>query len=54
VGDILERELGWSPERRVLELGRFAEEADAEGIVADAAPAQSVHEPGPESGERRL
>jgi glycerol-3-phosphate dehydrogenase len=54
VGDILARELGWSPERRVLELGRFAEEADAEGIVADAAPAQSVHEPGPESGERRL
>jgi glycerol-3-phosphate dehydrogenase len=39
VGDILARELGWSAERRILELRRFAEEADAEGIVADGSPA---------------
>ncbi len=40
VGEILARELGWSPERRVLEVRRFAEEADAEGIVADTASAE--------------
>jgi glycerol-3-phosphate dehydrogenase len=39
VGDILARELGWSPERRTLELRRFAEEAAAEGIAVDPAPA---------------
>jgi glycerol-3-phosphate dehydrogenase len=33
VGDLLARELGWSPERRTLELRRFAEEAAAEGIA---------------------
>jgi glycerol-3-phosphate dehydrogenase len=46
VGDVLARELGWSPERRVLELRRFAEEAEAEGITAVAAateiPARSA------------
>ena len=41
VGDVLARELGWSPERLALELRRFAEEADAEGIVVDAAVAGS-------------
>ncbi len=40
VGDVLARELSWSPERRALELRRFAEEADAEGIAA--ASAESV------------
>jgi glycerol-3-phosphate dehydrogenase len=33
VGDLLARELGWNPERRTLELRRFAEEAAAEGIA---------------------
>jgi glycerol-3-phosphate dehydrogenase len=48
VGDILARELGWSPERRTLELRRFAEEAEAEGIAAAAAPeiaGEAVSEP---------
>ena len=36
VGDVMARELGWSAERLALELARFAEEARAEGIVADA------------------
>ncbi len=35
VGDTLARELGWDAERLALELTRFAEEADAEGVVAD-------------------
>ncbi|MGA2320797.1 MAG: glycerol-3-phosphate dehydrogenase/oxidase [Solirubrobacteraceae bacterium] len=35
VGDVLARELDWNNERLALELGRFAEEAQAEGIVAD-------------------
>jgi glycerol-3-phosphate dehydrogenase len=39
VGDLLARELNWSPERRTLELRRFAEEAAAEGIAVDLAPA---------------
>ncbi len=34
VGDVLARELGWSPERRARELRSFADEARAEGIVA--------------------
>ncbi len=42
VGDILARELGWSPERRALELRRFAEEAAAEGIVGAGAPAENL------------
>jgi glycerol-3-phosphate dehydrogenase len=46
VGDVLARELGWSNERLELELARFAEEARAEGIVADVEPAQSVHAQG--------
>jgi len=49
VADILARELGWSPERRVLELRRFAEEADAEGIVV--APSEIVAQAGPPSAE---
>ncbi|HEV3319390.1 MAG TPA: glycerol-3-phosphate dehydrogenase/oxidase [Solirubrobacteraceae bacterium] len=32
VADVLARELGWSPERTVREVERFAAEADAEGI----------------------
>ena len=36
VGDVLARELKWSPERRAGELRHFAEEAAAEGIVAVA------------------
>jgi glycerol-3-phosphate dehydrogenase len=40
VADVLARELDWSPERTALEVERFAEEAEAEGIRADsAAPA---------------
>jgi glycerol-3-phosphate dehydrogenase len=42
VGEILGRELGWSPERRTLEVRHFAEEARAEGIVADASPSTAV------------
>ncbi len=34
VGDVLARELGWSQQRRALELQRFAAEARAEGIAA--------------------
>jgi glycerol-3-phosphate dehydrogenase len=33
VADVLGPELGWSPERRAAEVGRFAAEALAEGIV---------------------
>jgi glycerol-3-phosphate dehydrogenase len=35
VGDILAHELGWSEERLRLELASFAQEAQAEGIVAE-------------------
>jgi glycerol-3-phosphate dehydrogenase len=42
VGDILARELGWSPERRTLELRRFAEEAAAEGIAVDPAAGPEI------------
>ncbi|HWJ50663.1 MAG TPA: glycerol-3-phosphate dehydrogenase C-terminal domain-containing protein, partial [Solirubrobacteraceae bacterium] len=35
VGDILAHELGWDAERLRLELARFADEALAEGIVAE-------------------
>jgi glycerol-3-phosphate dehydrogenase len=45
VGDILGGELGWSPERRTLELARFAEEADAEGILLDATASPEIGEP---------
>jgi glycerol-3-phosphate dehydrogenase len=37
VGDVLARELRWSHERSALELRRFAEEARAEGLPAEAA-----------------
>ncbi len=40
VGDVLARELGWSPERLEMELGRFAEEAHAEGILAETVLAE--------------
>ena len=33
VADVLGRELGWDDARRAQEIGRFAEEASAEGIV---------------------
>ena len=42
VGDVLARELRWSPERLERELQRFAEEAAAEGLVADLQPASPV------------
>jgi glycerol-3-phosphate dehydrogenase len=35
VGDVLARELQWSPDRLLAELDRFAEEAAAEGILAE-------------------
>ena len=38
VADVLARELDWSPERTAREVERFAEEADAEGIRAEAEP----------------
>jgi len=41
VAGVLAQELGWSPERRDLECERFAEEADAEGILARAAPPET-------------
>ncbi|MGO8904886.1 MAG: glycerol-3-phosphate dehydrogenase/oxidase [Solirubrobacteraceae bacterium] len=41
VAGVLAQELGWSPERRDLECERFAEEADAEGILARAVPPES-------------
>jgi glycerol-3-phosphate dehydrogenase len=46
VGDAMARELDWSAERLQLELQRFAEEASAEGIVADAQPTPSSHPAG--------
>jgi glycerol-3-phosphate dehydrogenase len=36
VAEVMARELNWSAERLALELTRFAEEARAEGIVADS------------------
>jgi glycerol-3-phosphate dehydrogenase len=42
VGDVIARELGWDAGRLAVELGRFAEEADAEGIVADSTPVAGV------------
>ncbi len=42
VGGILASELGWSGERLTLELARFAEEALAEGIVAEVERPASV------------
>ncbi len=53
VGDVLARELGWSDERRAVELRRFAEEADAEGIVADATPAEIAARAGAPPAQRR-
>jgi glycerol-3-phosphate dehydrogenase len=41
VAGVLAQELGWSPERRDLECERFAEEADAEGILARAVPPET-------------
>ncbi len=51
VGNILAHELGWDGERLALELERFAQEADAEGIVAeverpDASDAEGVSRDG--------
>jgi glycerol-3-phosphate dehydrogenase len=47
VADVLARELGWGPERTALELERFAAEADAEGILAEAGRAEALHESAP-------
>ncbi len=44
VGDVLARELGWSPDRLTAELGRFAEEAVAEGILATVERPESADE----------
>jgi glycerol-3-phosphate dehydrogenase len=38
VADVLARELGWDAERTELEIERFAEEAEAEGIAAGSVP----------------
>ena len=43
VGETLARELHWSRERLELELERFAEEALAEGIVADVERTEEDH-----------
>ncbi len=51
VGEVMARELDWSRERLTLELTRFAEEARAEGIVAEARPAESVHPAGSQPPE---
>jgi glycerol-3-phosphate dehydrogenase len=49
VGETLARELQWSAERLETELTRFAEEAAAEGIVADSEREQAAHrEAGPQ------
>ncbi len=42
VGDVLAREHGWGAERLALELERFAEEADAEGILAETVLAEDA------------
>jgi glycerol-3-phosphate dehydrogenase len=44
VGDVLARELGWSPDRLASELSRFAEEAAAEGIIATVERPESADE----------
>ena len=49
VGETLARELQWSAERLETELTRFAEEAAAEGLLADSEREQSAHrEAGPQ------
>jgi glycerol-3-phosphate dehydrogenase len=49
VGETLARELQWSAERLETELTRFAEEAAAEGMLADGVREQSAHrEVGPQ------
>jgi glycerol-3-phosphate dehydrogenase len=42
VGEVLARELGWSRERLALELSRFAEEAEAEGIAVNQERAEDI------------
>jgi glycerol-3-phosphate dehydrogenase len=42
VGDVLARELQWSPERLALELDSFAQEASAEGMLTEADAAASI------------
>jgi glycerol-3-phosphate dehydrogenase len=42
VGEVLARELGWSAERLERELASFADEADAEGLVAGRERAESA------------
>jgi hypothetical protein len=39
---VLARELGWSKVRREAEQGRFADEAEAEGILAEVERPSSV------------
>ncbi len=41
VGEVLARELGWPGERLAREQERFAAEASAEGLLADAEPADA-------------
>jgi glycerol-3-phosphate dehydrogenase len=52
VADVLARELDWSPERTTREIALFAEEADAEGIRAEAASMRADHESVRPAGER--
>jgi glycerol-3-phosphate dehydrogenase len=42
VGEAMARELGWGEERLSLELARFAEEADAEGILLAGVAGEAV------------
>jgi glycerol-3-phosphate dehydrogenase len=53
VADVLARELGWSEQRRALELQRFAAEARAEGIAPARAPGDGEPLPPAEVGEAR-
>jgi glycerol-3-phosphate dehydrogenase len=45
VGAVLARELDWSRERLAVELERFAEEALAEGLLAEVQPAHGAEQP---------
>jgi glycerol-3-phosphate dehydrogenase len=45
VAEVMARELSWSAERMALELTRFAQEARAEGIVADSRSADDRRTP---------
>jgi glycerol-3-phosphate dehydrogenase len=42
VAGVLARELGWDEQRREAEIGRFAEEAEVEGIAGGSVPRASA------------